>query len=159
MSSPLRLGSPTSPASPTLPANPASASPSLLAVNRKRTGVPLSQTAYRRAKKQTGPELIASSLQDLAKSVTTRRTDAQKLTSSQEAIERFLIEYASLPSKACVEMIDLLEDDIKAKSFLILPSGQIRDQWVLKRLPEAMRQAAAAQLLGDNQDSGWELDE
>jgi hypothetical protein len=73
--------------------------------------------------------------------------DVERCSTSEDAQQRLVLEYPELNANAVVEVMDLLEDPIKARSFLILPKGHIRDVWILKRLPEDLREAAAASMI------------
>ena len=118
---------------------------------RKRPAeLPLAQTVYRRQRKATGPEVIREGLKAVADSIIASKedrdagADVRKLSDSETAQQRLIAEYSHLNPAAMVEVVDTLEDPIKARSFLILPPGPFRDAWVLKRLPESIRNSVAA---------------
>jgi hypothetical protein len=127
-----------------------SSSPTLSQVRKRPAESSLTQTAYRRQRKTTGPEVIREGLKAVADSISASKGDQsvdKKLSDSEIAQQKLIAEYSQLEPAAMVEVMDILEDPIKARSFLILPSGPVRDAWVLKRLPESIRDSASVSII------------
>jgi hypothetical protein len=138
-----------------------SASPiqSQQARRRRPAEIPLSHEVYKqRRRATTRPEIIREGIMALADSIISSRdgrgqlqgfgarADVKRISDSEEAQQRLIAEYPQLDPAAVVEMMDFLEDPVKARTFLILPNGPIRDAWLLKRLPDSIRRSAAASM-------------
>lgn len=137
-----------------------SPSPMLSQARKRAAELPLAQTVYRRPRKATGPEVIRDGLKAVADSIIVNKENRdagaeRKLSDSETAQQRLISEYPYLDPAAMVELMDILEDPIKARSFLILPPGPVRDAWVLKRLPESIRNSAAASILDPMELEGF----
>lgn len=164
---PLRTPAPTTslvtlPSTSTSASTSRSASPiqSQQARRRRPAEIPLSHEVYKqRRRATTRPEIIREGIMALADSIISSRdgrgqlqgfgaarADVKRISDSEEAQQRLIAEYPRLDPAAVVEMMDFLEDPVKARTFLILPNGPIRDAWLLKRLPEAIRDSAAASM-------------
>ncbi|OXV08502.1 hypothetical protein Egran_03734 [Elaphomyces granulatus] len=139
-----------------------SASPiqSQQARRRRPAEIPLSHEVYKQRRRgaTTRPEIIREGIMALADSIISSRdgrgqlqgfgarADVKRISDSEEAQQRLIAEYPQLDPAAVVEMMDFLEDPVKARTFLILPNGPIRDAWLLKRLPDAIKDSAAASM-------------
>jgi hypothetical protein len=67
----------------------------------------------------------------------------------KEAIQKFLSEYRDLDDEVAVEILNALNDEGNARTFILLKPSSLRDKWLFRLLPESLRGRALG-LSGSN---------